>query len=252
MSCKPGREWIGQRWAFSKTSFFILAGFLLCAPGSKAQHEPVSSTEQCPGPWLHASFANFEIGMRVPGGTRCLLRAARHKKYARKTATNEYSINPWYENDFTESRLHPATVLTSVSMTVDHPKAVLEILKDFPETAQLCFKRCRILGLQASSGGVPQIVVFPEEPSEEQKQLAECAASHHAVRDRPQNPIPAVFLYWERRETCTHFDEGSLKLAITSLKFSVVDPSFPRQHPVDLAFNCHEPGTTEIGWFKGD
>jgi hypothetical protein len=242
-----------RRWAFAKISFFILTGFLLYAISSKAQHKPASSIEQCPGPWLDASFAKFEIGMRVPGGTHCLWQSARPKKYVRKTSTNEYLINPEYENDYTESRLHPATVLTNVSMTVDHPKPVLEILKDIPEIAHLCMKRCRILGLQTSSRNeAPRLIVFPEVATEEQKQLAERAASYHGISYRLQNPIPAVFLYWERLETCTHFDDDSLRLAITSLNFSVVDPSFPGQHPIDWkTFNCHEPGTTEIGWFKG-
>jgi len=138
-------------------------------------------------------------------------------------------------------------------MTVDHPRPVLEILKDIPEIGHLCVKKCRILGLQTSSKSeAPRLIVFPEEATEEQKQRAERAASYHAVPDRPQNPIPAVFLYWDRRGICTHFDEDSLKLAITSLTFSVVDPAFPGQHPIDWkAFDCHEPGTTELGWFKG-
>jgi hypothetical protein len=217
---------------------------------SRAQRKQEAHVDQCPGPWLDTSFAKFEIGMRVQGGMNCLWRSARPKQYARKTSVNEYSVNPKYENDFTESRLHPATVLASVYMTVDHPKPVLEILKDFPEITHLCLKRCLILGLQTSSRvAVSQLVVFPEEATEEQKQLAERAASYQWVSTRPQNPIPAVFLYWERREgACIHFDNDSLKWLITSLEFTVIDPSFPGQHPNKV---CKEPGTTEVGWFKG-
>jgi hypothetical protein len=242
-----------QGRSLTKISFFILTGFLLC-PTGKAQRKQAAHVDQCPGPWRAPSFEQFEIGTRVPGGTKCLWLSPMPKKYVRKTSTNEYSINPRYENDFTESRLHPATVLANVWMTVDHPRPVLETLKDVPEIAHLCLKRCRIFGLQPSSGNsaIPRLVVLPEEATEEQKQLGERAASYHATTDRPQNPIPAVFLYWDRRESCTHFDDASLNLPIISLDFSVVDPSFLGQRPIDWkAFNCHEPGTTELGWFKG-
>lgn len=192
--------------------------------------------------------------MRVPGGLNCLLRFPLPKKYVRTTPANEYAFGPRYEDDTTESRLHPAYVLSSVYVTVDRPKPIDEILPDFPEISHLCSTGCRVIGLQPSDrSNAPRFVVVPEEATEEQKQAARRAASHLFVNDRPRNPIPAAFFYWERQGICIHFDADSLSWPITSMDFSMVDPSFPEQHTIDWKWlGCKEkqPGTTDLGRFQ--
>lgn len=231
---------------------FIILGL---APACQAQSRPSRrntnpTPDTCPGPWHRTGFEGFKIGMRVPGGRECLLtsRGAR-LEYRRKTSANEYAIRPHYENDYTESRLHPATTLAGVTLRLDQPKSLTEVLADLAETREACARGCRIIGLQPSfNQSSPKFALFPKNPTDEQRAWALRATSYMLPRLRPDNPVLVIYFYWEQKQACTHFDNGSLDWPILRVEFSVADISFPHQHPIKWDFShCYEPGLTDLG-----
>lgn len=220
------------------------------AQSRSSRRVPKPAPDTCPGPWHQIGFDGFKVGMRVPGGMKCLLRPRTARdEYRRRTSANEYAIRPYYENDDTESRLHPSTVLARVSVRVDQPRPVAEVFADLTEIRQVCAGGCRIVGLQPSfNQNSPKFVLFPEVPTDEQRTWAVRAAAHMLPREQPDNPIPVIYFYWEQKQVCTHFDNGSLNWPILRVEFSVADVTFPLQHPIkwDLS-HCSEPGLTDLG-----
>src|SRR5438552_3705292 len=109
-------------WGVALLCFVVLAGCLFAPAQTQNSSVITSKIDQCPGPWRVSTFEGFAVGMRIPGGLDCFYRSIRPNKYIRTTSANAYSINPKYEDDSTESRLHPDYVLSSVDVIVDRPK----------------------------------------------------------------------------------------------------------------------------------
>ncbi len=136
-----------------------------------SERVPKLTPDACPGPWHRTGFEGFNIGMRVPGGMKCLFQSpVVRTEYRRKTSANEYAVAPDYADDYTESRLHPAKVLSKVTVLMDRPASVAGILADFAEARQLCSAGCRIVGLQSAIA--PRFAVFPKNPTDEQRAWA--------------------------------------------------------------------------------
>ena len=237
--------------------FMILGPIPTCMAQSHASQRGTSAAPAaCPGPWGRIGFDGFKVGMRVPGGAKWPLRSrcARRDEYRRKTSANEYEIRPYYQTDDTESRLHPATVLASVNVRIDQPRPVAELFSDMTEIAQLCAGGCRIVGLTPEDH--PKFALFPKGATDEQRAWALRVASHMLPRDRPDNPRPVIYFYWEQKQYCPHFDDGSLDWPIVFAEFSVADTSFPHQsrapRPHTFGTGSHmcserEPGLTDLG-----
>jgi hypothetical protein len=62
--------------------------------------------------------------------------------YWRKTATNEYRISITYDPDFTNSKLHPVDRVSYIRFELDHPRPIVEVLADLPETSSVCPYSC--------------------------------------------------------------------------------------------------------------
>ncbi len=232
---------------------------LSLAPAFHAQTHPHAraskpTSDACQGPWRQIGFDGFKVGMRVPGGMECL-RRSRDVKYTRKTAANEYAVQPWHGEDNTESRLHPAMVLEEVTVLIDRPTSVAKILADFTEAGQLCAAGCRVVGLTPESR--PRFVLFPDNPTDEQRAWALRTASYTG---RTGNLVPVIYFYWEQKQECPHFDSGSLDWPIVRFEFSTADVSFPgvRRRPtppsqsafpnaINLGCREMEPGLTHLG-----
>ncbi len=231
--------------------FIILGGPIpTCLTQSHPlQHGTSAASDTCPGPWHRAGFEGFKIGMRVP---RCTLRSrvefSARDEYRRKTSANEYAIRPSSRNDETESRLNPATVLAHVSVNMDHASAVTELFSDLAEIQDLCADSCRIVGLGRYRSD-SRFALFPKNPTDEQRAWALRATSHMSPQDRPDNPVPVIYFYWEQKQLCTHFDNGSLGWPIVRAEFTVADISFPRERAVkpDRSSSCYESGFTDLG-----
>jgi hypothetical protein len=239
---------------------FVIFANLSLALASQGQSNPPRSaskpvSDACSGPWHQIGFDGFKVGMRLPGMMKRLpwSRCTRDK-YRRKTSANEYEIQPFYSNDDTESRLHPATVLATVNVNIDQPRPVAELFSDLTEIAQLCAGGCRIVGLSPNEN--PKFALFPKNPTDEQRASALRAARHMLPQDRPDNPLPVIYFYWEQKQYCPHFDDGSLDWPIVRAEFSVADTSFPhqsrrpRQHTFGTgSYMCNErePGFTDLG-----
>jgi hypothetical protein len=185
--------------------------------------------------------------MRVPGGINCLLQSRRgarneYNEYKRKTPANEYAIRAFYENDYTESRLHPATVLTRVDVRIDRPRPVADLFSDLVEIQELCKDGCRIVGLGRYQDN-SKFALFPKNPKDEQRAWALRVTSSLLPGYQPANPVPVIYFYWERQKgEYIYFDNGSLDWPIVRAEFTVADISFPH--------DSHEPGFTDLGEFR--
>ena len=198
--------------------------------------------------------------MRVPGGENCFIKPGgplghgyTNTKWSRKTLNNEYAVEPELAKDYTESRLHPATVLRAVEVTTDRPAPVAEIFADFAEARQMCDSGCRIVALEPSfDQGSPRFAVFPKNPTDEQRAWALRVTSHMPLSKRPDDPAPVIYFYWEKKQACTHFDNSSLEWPILRFEFSVADTSFPQQLiSKPESSPCRERGLTDFGEFRG-
>jgi hypothetical protein len=215
-------------------AFFMILGTVpaCLAQSHTSAHGTSRGPDTCPGPWHRAGFEGFKIGMRAPGGEECIYRdhlnPSGPQGYRRKTSVNEYAIQPSYQKDYTESRLHPATILASVRVEMDQASPIAELLSDLAEIRQMCAGGCRIVGLGRFREN-SRFALFPENPTDEQQVWALRAASYLAPHDRPDSPVPVVYFYWEQKQECTRFDSGSLGWPIVRAEFTVADTSFLRE-----------------------
>lgn len=230
--------------------FSLLASYYLQAQQpQQGQSEQKVLAKVCQGPWCTEGFENFQLGMIVEDGEKCLLEC-RRDRYARITPTNEYEIWPSYSNDYTESRLHPKKILSSVRIRIDQPRPALEILRDVAEALTLCAGGCRILALQERGMHRAEIIVYPTEPTPEHRGSAARIASswepsrRQAVRDRL---VPLVYLRWEiPHNPCIDETSTPLTWAITELEFTVGDPPFPDRASLKPLDNCDEPFIVDL------
>jgi hypothetical protein len=64
--------------------------------------------------------------------------------YSRRTASNEYEIHIVYEDDSSESRLHPTKRVSEVIFAADKPEPLTTMIDDVAEIRALCKDGCRI------------------------------------------------------------------------------------------------------------
>jgi hypothetical protein len=135
--------------------------------------------------------------------------------YHRKTATNEYQIEFIYGPDSRESRLHPKIRLGRLDFLLDKPRSADAVLADVPEIALWCSAGCLL------SGG-ESLLVCPENPTDEQRQLAALAAAEHLPDDGDFHWIPTIELLPDKelQDTKPLSREKWLKVSIKQVIFS--------------------------------
>lgn len=68
----------------------------------------------------------------------------RQDVYSRRTASNEYEVHIVYEDDSSESRLHPTKRVNAVKFVADKPQPLLTMADDVAEIKAICKDGCRI------------------------------------------------------------------------------------------------------------
>lgn len=167
--------------------------------------------------------------------------------YNRKTKANEYEIRVGYGADARQSRLHPQVRLGRFDFFVDRLMTAQELLADIPEIAAWCSSGCRIVGVPYPS---PELMLYVEAPTSEQRQLAALAASTGIPYKGDHDWMPAATLIPEDGAKLPASKEEWFGLRIKQVIFSATEAGFQGQHEKYVSLGLTRTKLQDLGRFS--
>ena len=155
--------------------------------------------------------------------------------YTRKTTTNEYEIQVLYDADPRQSRLHPEERVYRVRFILDRPVPVLALLDDLVEAGLFAASACSLFGASDNLGD--KILVVPEYPTPEQRELAAALATGWRPDETDGRWVPCLELELERNADSR--SPGSLEVFVAPIDWLNVPVLEALLHVTDMDFQVH-------------